>query len=155
MDKSVYFQKYAEAVVKVGVNLQPGQILVASIPTEYRELAVEITKVAFSLGVKDVVINWMDPVVEHYRMLGASEEVLREVHAYEEARVKYYIEQEACSLACCIFYPDLDLDVPDAKLKACSGQPLSLEIRTGRQKYIRSCRKRKEMSFSLSRLPEL
>lgn len=45
-------------------------------------------------------------------MLGASEEVLREVHAYEEARVKYYIEQEACSLACCIFYPDLDLDVP-------------------------------------------
>ena len=118
MDKSVYFQKYAEAVVKVGVNLQPGQILVASIPTEYRELAVEITKVAFSLGAKDVVINWMDPVVEHYRMLGASEEVLREVHAYEEARVKYYIEQEACSLACCIFYPDLDLDVPDAKLKA-------------------------------------
>lgn len=73
MDKSVYFQKYAEAVVKVGVNLQPGQILVASIPTEYRELAVEITKVAFSLGAKDVVINWMDPVVEHYRMLGASE----------------------------------------------------------------------------------
>ncbi len=118
MDKSVYFQKYAEAVVKVGVNIQPGQILVAAIPTEYRELAVEITKAAFSLGAKDVVINWMDPVVEHYRMLGASEEVLREVHAYEEARVKYYIEQEACSLACCIFYPDLDLDVPDAKLKA-------------------------------------
>ena len=38
-----YLQKYAEAVVKVGVNLQPVQILVASIPTEYRELAVEIT----------------------------------------------------------------------------------------------------------------
>ena len=34
MDKSVYFQKYAEAVVKVGVNLEPGQILFAYIPTE-------------------------------------------------------------------------------------------------------------------------
>lgn len=126
MDKTVYYQKYARAVLKVGVNLQPGQILLATIPTEYRELAVEITKTAFEMGAKDVVFRWVDPVVEHYRLLGAGEDVLSEIHDFELEEIRYYMEQKACTLVTCDFYPDLNLDVPEAKIKALQSKQMKL-----------------------------
>ncbi len=118
MDKTIYYEKYAKAVLKIGLNLQPGQILVTKMPVEYRDLAIEITRQAFEMGAKDVVIDWYDPVVEHYRMLGASEETLSEVQPFELEKIHHYMAQDACSLAPCVFYPDLDLDVPENKLRA-------------------------------------
>lgn len=126
MDKTIYYQKYAQAILKIGLNLQPGQILHTKMPVEYRELAIELTKQAFAMGAKDVIIDWEDPVVDHYRMLGASEETLSEVHQFEIDRTKYYLEQRACLLGPCAFYPDLDLDVPVEKLKAATGKQRAL-----------------------------
>lgn len=126
MDKSIYYKKYATAILKIGLNLQPGQIVKTKMPVEYRELAIELTKQAFEMGAKDVIIDWEDPVVEHYRMLGASEETLSEVHPFELERTKYYMEQHACILGPCAFYPDLDLDVPTEKLKAATAHQRAL-----------------------------
>lgn len=127
MDRSVYYEKYARAVLKIGLNLQPGQILFTKMPVEYRELALELTRQAFEMGAKDVVIDWYDPVVEHYRMLGASEETLSQVHPFELEKIHHYMDQPGtCSLAPCVFYPDLDLDVPPEKLRAAAARQRTL-----------------------------
>ncbi len=118
MDRSIYYQKYAQAVLKIGLNLQPGQTLVTKMPVEYRDLAIEITKQAFAMGARDVIIDWYDPVVNHYRMLGASVEALSEVQEFEKERTRHFMEMRACTLSPCVFYPDLDLDVPAEKLQA-------------------------------------
>lgn len=118
MDQTVYYEKYAQAVLKIGVNLQPGEILYTTMPTEYRDLAIILTRQAFEMGAKDVVIKWHDPVVEHYRLKYADPETLSAVHEFEKEEARYYAEQRACKLGPCVFYPDLNTDVDMEKMEA-------------------------------------
>lgn len=134
MDRTKYYENYAKAVLTIGVNLQPGEILYTSMPTEFRELAGILTRQAFEMGAKDVVIKWEDPIVEHYRLKYASEETLAEVHQFEKDEVSYYAQQHACKMVPCIFYPDLNSDISLEKLNALSGA--QREVRQIQREYI-------------------
>jgi len=117
MKKELY-PKYAKLLLKMGVNLQKGQILYLQSATENRELALEIAKQAFEMGAKDVVIEWNDPELNHIRASYASEETLREVPAWKIESVDYYMRQGACQLGLGTTYPDLMSDIEPAKAKA-------------------------------------
>lgn len=117
MKKELY-PKYAKLLLKMGVNLQKGQILYLQCATENREIALEVTKQAFEMGAKDVVIEWNDPEFNHLRATYADEATLREVPAWKTESVDYYMRQGACQLGISTTYPDLMSDVEPAKAKA-------------------------------------
>lgn len=67
-------EKYAELVIRVGVNLQPGQILFVESPLEAVEFTRQVVKKAYEAGAKYVQVQWDDEQVTRNRFLYASEE---------------------------------------------------------------------------------
>lgn len=118
MMKKELYEKYAKMLLKVGVNLQKGQILYLQAATENRDIALEVVKQAFIMGAKDVVVEWNDPELNHLRATYASEETLREVPDFKKEAVDYYLRQGACQMGLGTTYPDLMNDVDPAKAKA-------------------------------------
>lgn len=60
-------KKYAELIVKQGVNLQQGQELLIDASIESFELVREITKQAYAVGAKDVIVNYTDETITRLR----------------------------------------------------------------------------------------
>ena len=69
MDKLL--NKYAKLVVKTGVNLQKGQLLVINSPIECANFARRVAKEGFEAGCSDVKINWSDEKFSRIRFDGA------------------------------------------------------------------------------------
>lgn len=117
MDKTLY-EKYAKMLLKVGINLQKGQILYLQAATENRDIALEVVKQAFEMGAKDVVVEWNDPELNHLRAKYATKETLREVPDWKKESVDYYMRQGAAQLGLGTTYPDLMNDVEPENAKA-------------------------------------
>ena len=78
-------EKYAELAVKVGVNVQNGQILVVNATLDAAELVRLVVKQAYEVGAKDVVVNWNDDTVSRTKYDMAPDETFTE---YPEWRAK-------------------------------------------------------------------
>ena len=59
--------KYAQLIVKAGLNVQPAQIVVIDAPVESVELVRLVTKEAYAAGARVVVVKYNDEVVSRYK----------------------------------------------------------------------------------------
>ena len=75
-------KKYAELIVKVGVNVQKGQPVVLYISVTQQELAHLIVEEAYGAGASEVMIEWKDTFSEREFLKHASEERLENVPEY-------------------------------------------------------------------------
>ncbi len=75
-------EKYAELAVKVGVNIQQGQILVIKTALDAAELVRLIVKKAYEAGASDVVVQWSDDAVDRLRFEMAPDETLQTFSAW-------------------------------------------------------------------------
>ncbi|SFT29223.1 aminopeptidase [Paenibacillus sp. BC26] len=66
--------KYAELVVRVGVNVQVGQVLIVHAPIETAELTRLIVAKAYEAGAKFVIVEWDDDAVTRARYEKASDD---------------------------------------------------------------------------------
>lgn len=89
MDKTL-LKNYARLVVKTGVNLQPGQLLVVNAPLECAEFARLIAAEAYDAGAADVSIQWKDELFARLRYDKAPDEVFDRYPAHLQA---FYQEQ--------------------------------------------------------------
>lgn len=71
-------KKYAELVIKVGVNLQKGQKLMISAPLQAAEFARELTECAYEAGAKRVYVDYADEELSKIMYEKAPEEGLKE-----------------------------------------------------------------------------
>ena len=89
-------KKYAELIVKQGVNLQPNQELVVDASIENYELAREIAKVAYDIGAKDVIVHYNDEVITRLRYENCDVEHFQEIPKYlQELRNDYALKHAA------------------------------------------------------------
>lgn len=72
LDKNL--EKYADLLVKIGVNIQPGQVLLIESPLEVAPLTRFIVKKAYEAGAKYVQVNWDDEAVTRTRFEYAPDE---------------------------------------------------------------------------------
>ena len=114
----VRLAKYARVLLEVGVNLQKGQILVLQASTDALKLAREVTKIAFEMGAKDVILHLEDPEVEHLRAKNCDVETLRDVPEWKKESLDYYLRQDCVQMGLMCSYPTLNNDVPSEKLLA-------------------------------------
>ncbi|MEA4825740.1 MAG: aminopeptidase [Clostridium sp.] len=116
---NTFLEKYAELVVKTGINIQKNQILVISSPIECAFFTRKIAEIAYKEGAKDVVINWGDELFSKIRFLNAPEEVFEEFPEWQKEFYLSYVNQGAAFLSISASDPELMKDVnPERMLKA-------------------------------------
>lgn len=82
--------KYAELVVKVGVNIQPGQVLIVHAPIETAELTRLIVAKAYEAGAKYVMVEWDDEEVTRIRYEKAADDTFDYYPKWEaDSRVQF------------------------------------------------------------------
>ena len=87
-------QKYADFIVRVGVNPQPGQTMIIRCPLEAAPLARLCVRSGFEAGARDVQVDWSDNAVSRTRMELGSEEALTDFKPYQLRRYLDYAESE-------------------------------------------------------------
>lgn len=88
--------KYAELIVKKGVNLQSGQKLVVTADVECATLVKEIAKEAYKAGAKDVIAHYVDEDVTRLRYENNDVDYFKEVPEYlVSLRNNYALEHAA------------------------------------------------------------
>lgn len=87
-------KKYADFIVRVGVNPQPGQTLIINCPLDAAPLARLCVRSAYEAGAYDVQVNWSDDAVSRSRMELGSEEALTDHKGWQLRRYLDYAESE-------------------------------------------------------------
>jgi len=97
-------EKYAEVIVKIGLNLQPGQRLIIGAPffgtdgtpVEAYHLVRKITQAAYQARAKYVGVNWDDEELQRIRVSSASLESMHEFAEWKNrAAIEYVDNQDA------------------------------------------------------------
>ena len=110
-------QKYAQLVVKVGVNLQKDQILVINSPIECADFARIMAEEAFAAGAHDVVVSWGDELLAHIRYAGGKKELFTEFPKWRRKFYTDYAEQGAAFVSIAARDPEIFKDIDPEKLK--------------------------------------
>ena len=111
-------QKYADFIVRVGVNPQPGQTLIINCPLEGAPLARLCVRSAYEAGARDVQVNWQDDAVTRIRMELGSEDALTDHKGWQLRRYLDYAESEGsvCVLHLIADDPELFAGLDGAKI---------------------------------------
>lgn len=104
-------EKYAELVVKTGVNLQKGQAFMINSPIECADFTRMIVRKAYEAGAKDVHINWSDDELTLLKYEHADEAVLAEFAQWKVDRHESFAKDGAALLSIHATNPDLLKDV--------------------------------------------
>ena len=92
--KQELLKKYAEFIVRVGVNVQPGQTMIVNGNLETAPLARLCVRAAFEAGARDVRVDWVDEDCSRTRMELGSEEALCDIKPYLLRSYLDYAESE-------------------------------------------------------------
>lgn len=109
-------EKYAELVVRSGVNIQKGQALMINAPIEGAEFTRIVARKAYELGAKDVHINWADDELSLLKYTHASEEELKHFPEWRKKLFDSFAEDGAASLSIHATDPDLLQDIDPARV---------------------------------------
>src|SRR5690625_6395992 len=100
-------EKYAELVVKKGVNIQKGQALMINATLEGVEFTKLVVKKAYEAGAKDVHINWGDDDLTLWKFQYAPDEVLENVPEWRVKQIESFAKDGAAPLSIQANHPDL------------------------------------------------
>lgn len=92
-------KKYAELVVKIGVNIQKNQTLIVNSPIECVEFVREITETAYKCGARDVQVRWKDDKLTRIKYLNAPEEIFEEFPEWQKEFYLSYAREGAAFLS--------------------------------------------------------
>ena len=102
----------------MGVNPQPGQVLIINCALEGAPLARLCVRSAFEAGARDVQVNWTDDAVTRTRMELGSEDALTDHKGWQLRRYLDYAESEGsvCVLHLIADDPELFAGLDGAKI---------------------------------------
>lgn len=100
-------EQYAELTVKVGVNVQKGQILLISATTDTQDFTRLVVKKAYEAGAKRVEVNYTDPVLTRMHFELAPDEAFQEYPEWSVAQRDEVIERGGAFLWIDAEDPDL------------------------------------------------
>ncbi|EHB7068736.1 aminopeptidase, partial [Listeria monocytogenes] len=92
-------EKYAELIVKVGVNVQPEQKVVIMAPVDAAPLVRLISKYAFEVGAEDVIMDWRDEELGALRYKNAPLRVFESAPVHRVAEKTELAKEGACFIS--------------------------------------------------------
>ncbi len=114
--KNETMEKYAQLIVKTGVNVQKGQTLVISTPVECAPFARMLSRIAYQEGAKEVVFNWKDELSSQIRYLYAPEETFGAFPDWNKEFYVSYARQGAAFISIAASDPELMKDVDPKRI---------------------------------------
>ncbi|MHB0935349.1 MAG: aminopeptidase [Armatimonadota bacterium] len=112
-------QNYADLIVRAGVNVQPGQLLVVNAPIECAPFARLLCEKAYDAGAGDVHVFWNDELLRKLRLERADIPHLEDVPPWLlDARLYYVKEKGACVISIYAEDPDLLQNIDPDKAAA-------------------------------------
>lgn len=105
--KDMQLERYAQLVVRAGINIQKGQTLVIISPIECASFVHMLAKDAYQEGAKDVIINWTDELLSRIRFIHAPDEVFDEFPQWQKEFYLSYVRQGAAFLYISASDPEL------------------------------------------------
>ena len=111
-------QKYAELIVRTGVNVQSGQVVQRTISVEQHDFAALVIEECYKAGAKKVNVDWTFDTLSRLNYLNASQDTLSTVLPWEEAKMKQMVEDLPCRIYVVSEDPDAMNGVNPQKLSA-------------------------------------
>lgn len=100
-------EKYAELIVKVGVNVQPRQEVFVVATTEMTTLARLIAKKAYEAGASNVQVDWSDEALTRLKYEHAPDEEFTKYPEWEIAKKDAFLDSGAAFISISSPNPDL------------------------------------------------
>jgi len=111
-------KRYAELLIKLGVNLQAGQCLWITTELAHREFARLAVEAAYAAGAKYVHVDWSDPVSNKYRFTLSTPENLEYVPEWQLALFRQMVDEAWARLVIAgEEYPNLMDDVDPVRMR--------------------------------------
>jgi len=99
--------KYAELIVRTGVNVQPGQDVFVTAVIEAASLVRRVAKHAYAAGASNVHVDWSDDELSRLKYEKAADEVFTSFPAWETAKREDFVERGAVFISIVSSSPDL------------------------------------------------
>ncbi|WP_172199972.1 aminopeptidase [Saccharibacillus qingshengii] len=140
-------EQYAELVVKVGVNIQKGQVLHLQSPIEAAEFARLIVRKAYEAGAKYVEIDWEDEASTRLRYEYASEDTFDYYPTFKAEALEKLAEDGGAIMHIKVPDPELYRGIDSSRVARAT--KAAAAARRGYQQYVRSNR----LSWCLIKAP--
>lgn len=98
--------RYAQLAVKVGANVQPGQVFVINAMIDAAEFVHLLTRKGYEAGAKQVIVKYSDETVNRLRLEKADEAVLEEPPVWHAREMQELAENNAVFLTVLSSGPD-------------------------------------------------
>ncbi len=127
MDSTV-LKKYAELLIKTGVNIQKNQTLIITSPLECADFARVIAETAYQSGAREVVMNWKDELSSKIKFLHAPDEIFDEFPEWQKEFYLSYAKKGAAFVSIAASDPELLKEVdPDRVVRVQKASNTALE----------------------------
>ncbi|MCR4672719.1 MAG: aminopeptidase [Lachnospiraceae bacterium] len=110
-------RKYADLIVRSGVNVQQGQPLVIVAPVKESTFVEYCAESAYKVGAKSVSVKWSDEILEHMDYEYQTAEELERIPDWIAERTRSEHEDKACYLSIVSQTPGLLADVDQEKVR--------------------------------------
>ncbi len=108
--------KYSELLIKIGVNLQKGEMLVISAPILAQDLVRSAVKQAYKCGASNVDVLWSDDEILKLGYRYRSKKNLADVPEWITMQREHYIDKKVCYLAISASDPEVFKGINSEKL---------------------------------------
>ena len=112
-----HLQKYAELIVKSGINIKKDQVLVIRSPLDCAEFTRIIAREAYKAGAYDVEIMWSDQESTKIRYMLGKDELFDEIPAWQKEFFLTNVKRDAAFLSIAASDPSMMKDVDVKRLQ--------------------------------------
>ena len=99
MDKIKFMERFADVIIRLGLNLQKGQILNIKTNVEAYEFARIVASMAYKYGASDVVIKYNDDYISRAFFENVDLDTIKNIPDYIYHQAKYLVDNNACMLS--------------------------------------------------------
>ncbi len=118
MIKPTLLEKFARLAVRIGANVQKGQIVNINSSTETIELTRAVVKEAYRAGADVVLVNWSDAYISRDGFDFRTKESLSTIPQWYIDRMKYLVDKGVCVISISSPIPDINQGVDPEKMQA-------------------------------------
>ncbi len=117
MDLKKLQEKYADLIVQIGINLQPGQKVMINCNVEHYEFARILVKACYLNNASAVNINYIDLFEDKLAYLHQSIEELLNIPQYKVDRSRYLVDNNYLKISLISPVPKLMIGLNEKKVK--------------------------------------
>jgi len=117
-DFNKQLEKYAELIVKVGVNVQKEQEVFVTGAVDIAPLVRLVAAKAYEAGAKNVHVDWIDDSLSRLKYEKAAYAVFEEYPAWEKLKRDSFVERDACFISIVSSNPDLLKGIDSKRIAA-------------------------------------